>query len=93
MIIIFTCVLLFVIIALCGKGLKQIFRISLYNIFSNFHYCQPYFCSYSPVLMSIICVVLSTIVTLMLLNGASKKTYSAIVATVLGVVLSAGDFI
>ena len=40
-------------------------------------------------LKSIICAILSTVVTLMLLNGNSKKTYGAIIATVLGVVLSA----
>ncbi|MFQ7172088.1 MAG: YibE/F family protein [Thomasclavelia ramosa] len=56
-----------------------------------FYYCQLYF-QVTHQYYDIICVALSTIVTLMLLNGASKKTYSAIVATVC-VVLSAGDFV
>ena len=91
--IIFTCVLLLVIIAIGrGKGVKAILGLA-YTLYLVILLLLPtVFSGYSPVLMSIICVALSTIVTLMLLNGASKKTYSAIVATVLGVVLSAGGF-
>ena len=89
--IIFTCVLLLVIIAIGrGKGVKAILGLAYTLYLVIFLLLPTVFSGYSPVLMSIICVALSTIVTLMLLNGASKKTYSAIVATVLGVVLSAG---
>ena len=89
--IIFTCVLLLVIIAIGrGKGVKAILGLAYTLYLVIFLLLPNVFSGYSPVLMSIICVALSTIVTLMLLNGASKKTYSAIVATVLGVVLSAG---
>ena len=91
--IIFTCVLLLVIIAIGrGKGVKAILGLAYTLNLVIFLLLPTVFSGYSPVLMSIICVALSTIVTLMLLNGASKKTYSAIVATVLGVVLSAGGF-
>lgn len=91
--IIFTCVLLLVIIAIGrGKGVKVILGLAYTLYLVIFLLLPTVFSGYSPVLMSIICVALSTIVTLMLLNGASKKTYSAIVATVLGVVLSAGGF-
>ena len=91
--IIFTCVLLLVIIAIGrGKGIKAILGLAYTLYLVIFLLLPTVFSGYSPVLMSIICVALSTIVTLMLLNGASKKTYSAIVATVLGVVLSAGGF-
>ena len=91
--IIFTCVLLLVIIAIGrGKGGKAILGLAYTLYLVIFLLLPTVFSGYSPVLMSIICVALSTIVTLMLLNGASKKTYSAIVATVLGVVLSAGGF-
>lgn len=91
--IIFTCVLLLVIIAIGrGKGVKAILGLAYTLYLVIFLLLPTVFSAYSPVLMSIICVALSTIVTLMLLNGASKKTYSAIVATVLGVVLSAGGF-
>lgn len=91
--IIFTCVLLLVIIAIGrGKGVKAILGLANTLYLVIFLLLPTVFSGYSPVLMSIICVALSTIVTLMLLNGASKKTYSAIVATVLGVVLSAGGF-
>ena len=89
----FTCVLLLVIIAIGrGKGVKAILGLAYTLYLVIFLLLPTVFSGYSPVLMSIICVALSTIVTLMLLNGASKKTYSAIVATVLGVVLSAGGF-
>ena len=91
--IIFTCVLLLVIIAIGrGKGVKAILGLAYTLYLVIFLLLPTVFSGYSPVLMIIICVALSTIVTLMLLNGASKKTYSAIVATVLGVVLSAGGF-
>lgn len=91
--IIFTCVLLLVIIAIGrGKGVKAILGLAYTLYLVIFLLLPTVFSGYSPVLMSIICVALSTIVTLMLLNGASKKTYSAIVATVLGGVLSAGGF-
>ena len=91
--IIFTCVLLLVIIAIGrGKGVKAILGLAYTLYLVIFLLLPTVFSGYSPVLMSIICVALSTIVTLMLLNGASKKTYSAIVATVLGLVLSAGGF-
>ena len=91
--IIFTCVLLLVIIAIGrGKGVKAILGLAYTLYLVIFLLLPTVFSGYSPVLMSIICVALSTIVTLMLLNGASKKTYSTIVATVLGVVLSAGGF-
>lgn len=91
--IIFTCVLLLVIVAIGrGKGVKAILGLAYTLYLVIFLLLPTVFSGYSPVLMSIICVALSTIVTLMLLNGASKKTYSAIVATVLGVVLSAGGF-
>ena len=87
------CSELLVIIAIGrGKGVKAILGLAYTLYLVIFLLLPTVFSGYSPVLMSIICVALSTIVTLMLLNGASKKTYSAIVATVLGVVLSAGGF-
>ena len=79
--IIFTCVLLLVIIAIGrGKGVKAILGLAYTLYLVIFLLLPTVFSGYSPVLMSIICVALSTIVTLMLLNGASKKTYSATIA-------------
>ena len=46
------------------------------------------FSGYSPIWMSILCAVLSTAVTLLLLNGQSKKTYAAIIATTIGVLFA-----
>ena len=88
----FYLLVLLVIIAIGRKKVKAILGLAYTLYLVIFLLLPTVFSGYSPVLMSIICVALSTIVTLMLLNGASKKTYSAIVATVLGVVLSAGGF-
>lgn len=90
---IFVIILFLVVIAMGrGKGIKAILGL-VYTLYLVVFILLPtVFSGYSPVLMSVICVALSAIVTLMLLNGASKKTYSAILATVLGVILSAGAF-
>lgn len=90
---IFVIILFLVVIAMGrGKGIKAILGL-VYTLYLVVFILLPtVFSGYSPILMSVICVALSAIVTLMLLNGASKKTYSAILATVLGVILSAGAF-
>ncbi len=75
-----------------GKGIKSIIGLA-YTLYLVIFFLLPtVFSGYAPVIMSVICVILSTIVTLMLLNGKSKKTYGAIISTILGVILSAGCF-
>ena len=91
--IIFTLILFMDVITIGkGKGVKSIIGLA-YTLYLVIFFLLPtVFSGYPPVFMSVICVILSTIVTLMLLNGRSKKTYGAIISTILGVVLSAGCF-
>ena len=71
-----------------GKGVKSIAGLA-YSLFLIVYMVLPaVFCGYSPILMSIICGVLSTAVTLLLLNGNSEKTWAAILSTVIGVICS-----
>ena len=87
--IIFTLVLFMAVITIGkSKGLKSIIGLA-YTLYLVIFLLLPTVFSGYPPIMSVICVILSTVVTLMLLNGNSKKTYGAIIATVLGVVLSA----
>ncbi|MFV0392772.1 MAG: YibE/F family protein [Coprobacillaceae bacterium] len=71
-----------------GKGIRAIMGLvySLYIIVSLL--LPAVFSGYSPILMSIIIAILSTVVTLLLLNGESLKTYGAILSTVVGVLVS-----
>ena len=91
--IIFTLILFMAVITIGkGKGVKSVIGLA-YTLYLVIFFLLPtVFSGYPPVFMSVICVILSTIVTLMLLNGRSKKTYGAIISTILGVVLSAGCF-
>ena len=90
---VFTIILFAAIITIGkGKSVKAILGLGYTLYLVIFLLLPTIFSGYSPVIMSVICVAASTIVTLMLLNGASKKTYSAITATVLGVVLAAVTF-
>lgn len=71
-----------------GKGIKAILGL-LYSLFIIVYLLLPtVFSGYSPVFMSIIVAILSTAVTLLLLNGESKKTFAAIISTTIGVFIS-----
>lgn len=71
-----------------GKGVKAIAGLA-YSLFLVVAILLPaVFSGYSPILMSILCALLSTVVTLLLLNGNSIKTYSAILSTILGVLVA-----
>lgn len=82
-------ILAFAIIAVGRKkGVKTILGL-VYSLFLIVYVLLPtIFSGYSPIVMSVICSILCTAVTLLLLNGQAKKTYAAILATTLGVVLS-----
>lgn len=84
-----TSLLLIAIIAIGkGKGVKAILGL-LYSLFIIIYILLPtVFSGYSPIMMSIVVAVLSTSVTLLLLNGESKKTYAAIISTTIGVFFS-----
>lgn len=82
-------ILLLVIIAIGrGKGIKAIAGLG-YSLYLVVCLLLPtVFSGYSPIGMSVACAVLSTAVTLLLLNGQSKKTFAAILATTIGVFFS-----
>ena len=71
-----------------GKGVKAIAGLA-YSLFMIIYLVLPaVFSGYSPIWMSILCGILSTAVTLLLLNGQSEKTWAAILSTTVGVTCS-----
>lgn len=86
-----SCIIVLAAAVICvgkGKGIKSIAGL-LYSMFLILYLLIPsVFSGYSPIGMSILCAVLSTAVTLLLLNGESKKTYAAILSTIAGVICS-----
>lgn len=75
-----------------GKGVKAIAGLG-YSMYLVVYMLLPaVFSGYSPILLSILCAVLSTAVTLLLLNGQSQKTLSAVLATTGGVFFSLALF-
>lgn len=80
--------LIFIVAIGRGKGVKSIAGL-VYSLYIIAAILLPtIFSGYSPVLMSIIVCILSTLVSLLLLNGETAKTYGAIISTVAGVLLS-----
>lgn len=68
-----------------GKGVKAIAGLG-YSMYLVVYLLLPaVFSGYSPITLSIVCAVLSTAVTLLLLNGQSRKTLAAVLATTGGV--------
>ena len=68
-----------------GKGIKSILGL-VYSLFIIIGILLPtVFSGYSPIIMSIVTAILSTTVTLLLLNGQSRKTFAAIISTTVGV--------
>lgn len=93
--IILSILLLFLVIIAIGKGkgVKAIAGLA-YSLFLIIAVLLPMvFSGYSPIIASIVCSILSTVVTLLLLNGSSEKTYGAILSTVLGVLISLVFFV
>ncbi len=74
------------------KGLKSIAGL-LYSMFLIIEFLLPaVFSGWSPIASSILCAFLSTTVTLLLLNGQSGKTFSAILSTLVGMFFAMGLF-
>lgn len=70
-----------------GKGVKSIIGLA-YSLYLIIYVLLPtVFSGYPPLLMTVLVIALSTVVTLLLLNGHSIKTYSAILSTISGVLL------
>ena len=71
-----------------GKGLKSLLGL-LYSMFIIIEFLLPaVFSGWSPIWTSILTAILSTAVTLLLLNGQSQKTAAAILSTTAGVFCS-----
>lgn len=70
-----------------GKGVKSIIGLA-YSLYLIIYVLLPtVFSGYPPLLMTVLVIALSAVVTLLLLNGHSIKTYSAILSTISGVLL------
>ncbi|MFQ8923833.1 MAG: YibE/F family protein [Clostridium paraputrificum] len=83
-------IVFFVIMVLIGrgKGFRSMIGL-LFTFYSIIFFMIPFiYRGYSPIILSIIVSIISTIVTLFLLNGLSRKTIVATLATCVGVIIS-----
>ena len=70
------------------KGLKSVLGIMFTFICIIYLFIPMLYRGYSPVLASVLIVILTTCVTLLLLNGWTARSGAAIVGTICGVVIS-----
>ena len=71
-----------------GKGVRAVCGL-MYSLFVIVGFLLPaVFSGWSPIWTGILTTVLSTAVTLLLLNGQSKKTLAAILATTIGMIFA-----
>ncbi len=88
---ILACIVMLIAAIICiggSKGVKSLLGL-LYSMFIIIGFLLPaVFSGWSPILTSILTAILSTAVTLLLLNGQSAKTAAAILATMAGVLFS-----
>ncbi len=88
---ILACIVMLIAAIICiggSKGVKSLLGL-LYSMFVIIGFLLPaVFSGWSPILTSILTAILSTAVTLLLLNGQSAKTAAAILATMAGVLFS-----
>ncbi|NIK78000.1 putative membrane protein [Paenibacillus castaneae] len=70
------------------KGLMSVFGIIFTFACIIYLYIPMLYRGYSPIWASVLIVVLSTFVTLVLLNGWSSKSWSAIIGTIIGVTVA-----
>lgn len=83
-------IVFFVIMVLIGrgKGFRSMIGL-LFTFYSIIFFMIPFiYRGYSQIILSIIVSIISTIVTLFLLNGWSRKTIVATLATCVGVIIS-----
>ena len=86
-----SCFVVLAVAVICiggGKGVKSHSRACLFSVSHCIHGSSGSIFRILSDLMSIICGILSTAVTLLLLNGNSEKTWAAILSTLLGVICS-----
>lgn len=82
--LVFFCIMIFIG---KGKGVRSMIGL-IFTFYSIIFFMIPFiYRGYSPILLSIIVSIISTIVTLFLLNGCSKKTVAATISTCLGVII------
>ncbi|WP_338025442.1 YibE/F family protein [Clostridium yunnanense] len=84
-------IIFFALLCVIGgrKGVKSVIGLAFTFISIIFLFIPMLYRGYSPVLSSVLIIVLVTCVTLLLLNGYSAKTLSAIFGTILGVSIAA----
>ena len=75
------------------KGLKSVLGLCVSLFFILGFLLPTIYHGYSPVLMSALTVIVIAAFCLLLLNGFSRKTFTAVVATAAGVILSALFFL
>lgn len=73
-----------------GKGVKSILSLAFTMFFIIAFLLPMIYRGYSPVLLSILTILVSTAVSMLLLNGYSAKTLTAIASTMTGVLVAAG---
>lgn len=85
----FIFVFIFVVCIIGGmKGVKAVASLAFTFICIVYMMFPLMYRGFSPILLSIIVCIISTIVTLWMLGGVSRKTVSAIIGTSLGVIFS-----
>lgn len=74
------------------KGLRSLLGLCVSLFFIHAFLLPAIYHGYSPVLMSFVTVIIIAVFSLLLLNGFSRKTLTAVAATGVGVALSAASF-
>lgn len=86
---IFIFIFIFVVCIIGGmKGVKAVASLAFTFICIVYMMFPLMYRGFSPILLSIIVCIISTIVTLWMLGGVSRKTVSAIIGTSLGVIFA-----
>lgn len=84
-VILFICAMIFVAKI---KGLKSVIGL-MYSLFVIICFLlHAIYRGWSPIIVTIITVILISMISLLLLNGFCEKTYTSIIATITGVVIS-----
>ncbi|GKU26465.1 YibE/F family protein [Clostridium folliculivorans] len=71
------------------KGMKSVIGLAFTFVSIIFLFIPMLYRGYSPVLSAVLIILIITCITLLLLNGYSAKTLSAIFGTILGVTIAA----
>lgn len=86
---IFVIIFLLIMCIIGGKnGIKSAFGLIFTFICIIFLYLPMIYKGFSPFFSAIVAVILTTVVTMILIGGYTKKTFSAIIGTIIGVVIS-----